>query len=245
MGVILKITGYSKSYDGGKSYSVNNLSLELKPGDCFGMIGHNGAGKTTTLKAVVGLLDFQIGEILIDGHDIRTEPIACKTKLAYLPDDPRLPEYMTGIQYLNFIADVYNIDLNERNQLINYYAKLFEIDQKLNLMIGSYSHGMKQKIAVIGALIHRPKLMIMDEPFVGLDPIASMTLKKCISEFCKNGGAVLFSSHVLEVVEKICNLIIIISKGKTLQMGKMDDITKTESLEKTYAKLIQHHEKSK
>ena len=203
-------------------------------GDIYGFIGHNGAGKSTTIRAVVGVLDFTEGEILIDGHSVKTEPMECKKITAYIPDNPDLYENLTGIQYLNFVADVFGISAKEREEQIGKYAGLFEITDSLGDLIGSYSHGMKQKIAIISALIHQPKLLVLDEPFVGLDPKASFTLKEIMHEMCKQGTAIFFSTHVLDVAEKLCNKVAIIKHGRIIAAGTMEELTEGHSLEETF-----------
>lgn len=230
---MLEIKNYSKSYGEGKK-AADNVSLTVESGDIYGFIGHNGAGKSTTIRAVVGVLDFTEGEIYIDGHSVKDEPIECKRVTAYIPDNPDLYENLTGIQYLNFVADVFGISAEEREARIKKYADMFEITDSLGDMISSYSHGMKQKVAIISALIHDPKLMVLDEPFVGLDPKASFTLKEIMREMCRNGSAIFFSTHVLDVAEKLCNKVAIIRKGKIIATGTMDEITKGHSLEETF-----------
>lgn len=234
---MLTIKNFTKTYKGGKK-AVDNLSLSVEDGDIYGFIGHNGAGKTTTIKAVVGIMDFDEGQIEIDGMSIRERPVDCKRITAYIPDNPDLYENLTGIQYLNFIGDVFVIPKDEREELISHYADLFEITQNLGDLISSYSHGMKQKLAIIGALIHKPKLMVLDEPFVGLDPKAAHTVKQLMHELCDNGGAIFFSTHVLEVAEKLCNKIAIIKNGKLMRAGEIEDVKGDESLEDVFMELI-------
>ena len=238
---MLEIKNYSKSY-GKEKKACDNVSLSIEAGDIFGFIGHNGAGKSTTIKAVVGVLDFSEGEIFIDGHSVKTEPMACKEITAYIPDNPDLYEYLTGIQYLNFIADVFKISKADREERIKKYADLFEITSSLGDMIFSYSHGMKQKLAIISALIHEPKLMVLDEPFVGLDPKAALTLKNIMKELCAKGSAVFFSTHVLEVAQKLCNKIAIIKAGKIVASGKTEELTGDKSLEEVFMEVVEHAE---
>ena len=238
---MLEIKNYSKSY-GKEKKACDNVSLSIEAGDIFGFIGHNGAGKSTTIKAVVGVLDFQEGEIFIDGHSVKTEPMACKEITAYIPDNPDLYEYLTGIQYLNFIAYVFKISKADREERIKKYADLFEITSSLGDMISSYSHGMKQKLAIISALIHQPKLMVLDEPFVGLDPKAALTLKNIMKELCAKGSAVFFSTHVLEVAQKLCNKIAIIKAGKIVASGKTEELTGDKSLEEVFMEVVEHAE---
>lgn len=230
---MLEIKNYTQTY-GSNVKACDNVCLTVEDGDIFGFIGHNGAGKSTTIKAVVGVLDFDEGEILIDGHSIKTEPVACKKLMAYIPDNPDLYENLTGIQYLNFVADIYDISEADRTERIQDYAKRFEILEALNDQIASYSHGMKQKVAIISALIHEPKLLILDEPFVGLDPKASYTLKTIMHEICAKGTAIFFSTHVLDVAEKLCNKIAIIKKGKIIETGKTEDLLGNQSLEEIF-----------
>ena len=230
---MLEIRNYSKSYGGGKK-AADNVSLSVMGGDIYGFIGHNGAGNTTTIRAVVGVLDFTEGEIFIDGHSVRDEPMACKRITAYIPDNPDLYENLTGIQYLNFIADVFGIEAAEREERIGKYANLFEITDSLGDLIGSYSHGMKQKVAIISALIHDPKLLVLDEPFVGLDPKATFTLKEIMREMCLKGTAVFFSTHVLDVAEKLCNKVAIIKHGRIIAAGTMEELTAGHSLEEAF-----------
>ncbi len=230
---VLEIKNYSKSYSKGKK-AADNVSLTVESGDIYGFIGHNGAGKSTTIRAVVGVLDFEEGEIYIDGHSVKNEPIECKRITAYIPDNPDLYENMTGIQYLNFIADVFDISAEERKERIKKYADMLEISGSLGDLISSYSHGMKQKLAVISALIHNPKLLVLDEPFVGLDPKASFLLKEIMRDMCKQGTAVFFSTHVLDVAEKLCNKIAIIKQGRIIAAGDIEEVTEGQSLEEAF-----------
>ena len=230
---MLEIKHYSKSYGGGKK-AADDVCLTVEKGDIYGFIGHNGAGKSTTIRAVVGVLDFSEGEIFIDSHSVKQEPVACKRVTAYIPDNPDLYENLTGIQYLNFVADAFGIGTEERKERIKKYSDLFEITDSLGDLISSYSHGMKQKAAIISALIHQPKLLVLDEPFVGLDPKATFTLKELMREMCQNGTAVFFSTHVLDVAEKLCNKIAIIKHGKIIASGSLEELTKGHSLEETF-----------
>lgn len=230
---MLEIRHFSKSYGGGKK-AVDDLSLHVMPGDIYGFIGHNGAGKSTTIRAVVGVLDFKEGDIFIDGHSVRTEPLACKQITAYIPDNPDLYENLTGIQYLNFIADVFAIDARDREARIRRYADQFEMTADLGNLISSYSHGMKQKLAIISALIHQPRLLVLDEPFVGLDPKASFTLKEIMRQMCDRGTAIFFSTHVLDVAEKLCNKVAIIKHGRLIAAGTMAELTEGHSLEEAF-----------
>ena len=233
---MLTIDHYSKTYSGGKK-AVDDLSLEVRDGEIVGFIGHNGAGKTTTLRAVAGVLDFTEGSIVIDGHNIRTDPIAAKKVTAFLPDNPDLYGFMTGIKYLNFIADLYEIPADARQTLIAKYSDAFELTGSLGSAISGYSHGMKQKLALISALIRRPRLLILDEPFVGLDPAASHLLKGYLAELCQEGGAVFFSTHVLEVAEKLCDRIAIIKQGRLVKVGATADVVGDSSLESVFLEL--------
>lgn len=232
---MLQINSLTKKY--GEKKAVDNLTLHIQPGEIYGFIGHNGAGKTTTLKSVVGILPFDEGEIFVDGISVKENPIACKKILSYIPDNPDLYEFMTGIKYLNFIADIFGVPSSERLEKIDRYAEMFEIKNDLANAISSYSHGMKQKLAVISALIHSPKLVIMDEPFVGLDPKASHILKEIMREICDNGGAIFFSTHVLEVAEKLCDKVAIIKNGQLVKCGTMDEVKGDESLESVFLEL--------
>nr|MBR6778197.1 ABC transporter ATP-binding protein [Clostridia bacterium] len=234
---MLKIENLTKTY--GNKKAVDCVSLHIQAGEIYGFIGHNGAGKTTTLKACCGILQFDEGEIFIDGHSIRQEPISCKSVLAYIPDDPQLYPYMTGVQYLNFVADVYKIPKGERRALIEKYADGLELTADLAQPISAYSHGMKQKLAVIAAFIHTPKLIVMDEPFVGLDPKAAHTLKEMMRAHCDNGGAIFFSTHVLDVAEKLCDKVAIIKDGKLIKTGTMDEVKGDSSLESVFLELAE------
>ncbi len=233
---MLTISHYTKTYPGGKR-AVDDLSLTVEDGEIFGFIGHNGAGKTTTLRAAAGVMDFTEGTITIDGHDIQKEPVAAKKVTAFLPDNPDIYEFLTGIQYLNFIADLYDIPGDQRTALIARYGDAFELTGSLGSAVGSYSHGMKQKLALISALIRRPKLLILDEPFVGLDPTASHLLKGFLAELCADGGAVFFSTHVLEVAEKLCRRIAIIKGGRLVKQGATAQIVGDSSLEDVFLEL--------
>lgn len=232
---MLKITHLTKQY--GEKKAVDDLSLEIKPGEIYGFIGHNGAGKTTTLKSVVGILQFDAGEILIDGTSIKDDPLTCKRKIAYIPDNPDIYEYMTGIKYLNFIADIFGVPADVRTERIHKYSDMFEITGDLAQPIAAYSHGMKQKLAIIAAWIHQPRLIIMDEPFVGLDPKAAHLLKGMMREVCNAGGAIFFSTHVLEVAEKLCDKIAIIKGGKLIRSGTMEEVRGDSSLEDVFLEL--------
>ena len=236
---MLEVKGYSKSYIKDKKI-VDDISFKVEDGDIFGFVGHNGAGKTTTIKSIVGILDFNDGDILIDGVSIKKDPISCKKKMAYIPDNPDLYEHLTGIDYLSFIADVYEVDEKKKDELIKKYASMFEITDSLGSLISTYSHGMKQKLAIISALIHEPKLYVLDEPFVGLDPQATHILKGIMKEKCKEGCAFFFSTHILEVAEKLCNKVAIIKSGKLVASGNMKDIVKDKSLEDIFMELIDH-----
>ncbi len=232
---MLKIEHLTKTY--GEKKAVDDLSLHIAPGEIYGFIGHNGAGKTTTLKAVVGILQFDAGEITVNGHSIKADPLACKRELAYIPDNPDLYDFMTGIKYLNFIADIFGVSAADRKARIAKYAGLFELTDDLAQPIAAYSHGMKQKLAIIAAWLHTPRLIIMDEPFVGLDPKASHLLKGMMRELCDNGGAIFFSTHVLEVAEKLCDKVAIIKSGKLIRAGTMDEVKGDDSLEEVFLEL--------
>lgn len=232
---MLQIQHLTKTY--GEKKAVDDLNLHILPGEIYGFIGHNGAGKTTTIKSVAGILQFDAGEILIDGVSVREDPIACKRKIAYIPDNPDLYDYMTGIRFLNFIADIFKVSPNERTERIEKYAGLFELTADLAQPIAAYSHGMKQKLAIIAAWLHDPKLIIMDEPFVGLDPKASHLLKGMMREVCDQGGAIFFSTHVLEVAEKLCDKVAIIKNGRLIRSGTMDEVKGDDSLEQVFLEL--------
>ena len=232
---MLKIDHLTKTY--GEKKAIDDLSLHIRAGEIYGFIGHNGAGKTTTLKAVAGLLQFDAGEIIVNGKSIRTQPLDCKRDMAYIPDNPDLYEYMTGIKYLNFIADIFGVDAQTRQERIRKYADLFELTADLAQPIAAYSHGMKQKLAIISAWLHDPKLIIMDEPFVGLDPKAAHTLKGMMRELCDAGGAIFFSTHVLEVAEKLCDKVAIIKGGKLIRSGTMEEVKGDDSLEEVFLEL--------
>lgn len=233
---MLKIQNVTKKY--GDKIAVDHIDLEVKPGEIYGFIGHNGAGKTTTIKAVVGILNFEEGNITIDGIDIKQNPVACKKKIAYIPDNPDIYENLTGMQYLNFVADIFEIGQEDRKQKIQKLSKSFEIEESLTDVVSSYSHGMKQKLVIISALIHEPDLLILDEPFVGLDPKASFTLKEYMKEMTQKGASIFFSSHVLEVVEKLCDRVGIIKQGKMIKQGTVEQIKGDESLEEVFLELI-------
>ncbi|MDD6159218.1 MAG: ABC transporter ATP-binding protein [bacterium] len=232
---MLKIEHLTKRY--GEKKAVDDLCLHIAPGEICGFIGHNGAGKTTTLKSVVGILQFDEGEITIDGLSIRREPLSCKRKIAYIPDNPDLYNYMTGIQYLNFIADIFAVPAAERERRIHAVSDAFSLTDDLAQSISAYSHGMKQKLAIVGAWLHEPRLILMDEPFVGLDPRASHHLKEMMREFCDRGGAIFFSTHVLEVAEKLCDQVAIIRGGRLVRSGSMEEVRGDESLEEVFLEL--------
>jgi len=234
---MLRIDHLTKKF--GEKTAVDDLSLEIRPGEIYGFIGHNGAGKTTTIKCAIGILDYDAGEIAIDGIRLADDPIGCKKRLAYIPDNPDLYDYMTGIQFLNFIADVFEVPANVRRDRIRKYGDAFGLTPDLATNIASYSHGMKQKLAVIAALLHEPKLLIMDEPFVGLDPKAAFTLKQYMRELCDAGGAIFFSTHVLEVAEKLCDKIAIIRNGRLIKSGTMEEVKGDESLEEVFLELVE------
>ena len=232
---MLKIEHLTKTY--GEKKAVDDLSLHIQAGEIYGFIGHNGAGKTTTLKSVAGILQVDGGEILVDGKSVRTQPLECKKEIAYIPDNPDLYEYMTGIKYPNFIADIFGVSAQVRQERIRKYADLFELTADLAQPIAAYSHGMKQKLAIISAWLHDPKLIIMDEPFVGLDPKAAHTLKGMMRELCDAGGAIFFSTHVLEVAEKLCDKVAIIKGGKLIRSGTMEEVKGDDSLEEVFLEL--------
>ena len=232
---MLQINYLTKTY--GDKKAVDDLSLHIQPGEIYGFIGHNGAGKTTTIKSCCGILQFDSGEILIDGKSISKDPLGCKSVLAYIPDNPDLYEFMSGIQFLNFVADIFGVSVADRQERIRRYADMLELTDDLAQPISAYSHGMKQKLAVISALIHTPKLIIMDEPFVGLDPKASHLLKQLMRQICDDGGAIFFSTHVLEVAEKLCDKVAIIKGGKLMRSGTMDEVKGDTSLEEVFLEL--------
>lgn len=232
---MLRIEHLTKNY--GDKVAVDDLSLHIRPGEIFGFIGHNGAGKTTTLKAVCGILQFDKGEVYIAGHSIKDDPIACKRELSYVPDNPDLYEFLTGFQYLNFVADIYGVSKPDRTERIRHYGELLGMTDDLSLPISDCSHGMKQKVALMGALLHRPKLILLDEPFVGLDPIASHQLKNVMARHCAEGGAIFFSTHVLEVAEKLCHKVAIIKGGKLMTSGTMEEVRGDASLEQVFLEL--------
>mgnify|MGYP002766889405 FL=1 len=232
---MLRIEHLTKKY--GEHKAVDDLSLHIAPGEIYGFIGHNGAGKTTTLKSVVGILQFDEGEIYVNGTSVKDDPLKCKKELAYIPDNPDIYEFMTGIKYLNFVGDIFGVGASDRQEKIRKYADMFELTADLAQPISAYSHGMKQKLAIISAWIHSPKLIIMDEPFVGLDPKAAHLLKGMMREVCNNGGAIFFSTHVLEVAEKLCDKIAIIKEGKLIRSGKMEEVKGDDSLEEVFLEL--------
>lgn len=234
---MLQIKNFTKIYSNGK-VAVSNISLNVKNGDIFAFIGPNGAGKTTTIKSVVGINDFDKGEIIIDGKDIVRSPIECKKVLAYIPDNPDIYETLTGAQYLELVADIFGVSKEERNTLTKKYSELLELEKALNSSISTYSHGMKQKLVLISAFIHKPKLVVMDEPFVGLDPKASFAVKEMMKKFVKDGGAIFFSTHILEVAEKLCNKVAIIKDGKIIACGTMDEVKKDKSLENVFLESV-------
>lgn len=236
---LLEVKHFTKIY-GGTKKAADDICLSVEAGDIFGFIGHNGAGKSTTIRSIVGVLDFNEGDILIDGHSVKTEPMECKKITAYIPDNPDLYEHLTGIQYLNFIADIFGIDAAKREELIKKYADGLELTSALGDTISSYSHGMKQKLAIISALIHSPKLLVLDEPFVGLDPKAAIWLKKTMHELCEQGTAVFFSTHVLDVAEKLCNRIGIIKEGKIVAVGNTEELTQDKSLEDVFMEVVEN-----
>ncbi|PEE39113.1 ABC transporter ATP-binding protein [Bacillus pseudomycoides] len=234
---MLEIINFSKTYKGGKK-AVDDLSLTVQAGDIFGFIGHNGAGKSTTIKSLVGVIDFEEGEIFVDGHSVKKDPITCKKVMAYIPDNPDLYEQLTGIQYLNFVADVFGVSVKDREERIQTYGDAFEITPYLGDLISSYSHGMKQKVAIISAVVHHPKLLVLDEPFIGLDPKAALVLKGMMKELCESGSAIFFSTHVLDVAEKLCNKIAMIHKGKLAISGEVKSLIKGNSLEELFMKVL-------
>lgn len=232
---MLEIKNFSKSY--GDFKAVDNLNLTVKDGEIYGFIGHNGAGKSTTIKAVVGAMDFTEGEIYIDGKSVKRDPLGCKSVTAYVPDNPDIYDHLSGIQYLNFICDIFRVSESDRNERIKKYAELFEISSNLGDLISSYSHGMKQKLVLISALVHNPRFMVLDEPFVGLDPVASHKLKEIMREKCNDGGAIFFSTHVLEVAEKLCDRIGIIKRGRLVAEGSVQEVVGDKSLESFFLEI--------
>ena len=232
---MLEIKNFSKSY--GDFKAVDNLNLTVKDGEIYGFIGHNGAGKSTTIKAVVGAMDFNEGEIYIDGKSVKKDPLGCKSVTAYVPDNPDIYDHLSGIQYLNFICDIFRVSESDRNERIKKYAELFEISSNLGDLISSYSHGMKQKLVLISALVHNPRFMVLDEPFVGLDPVASHKLKEIMREKCNEGGAIFFSTHVLEVAEKLCDRIGIIKRGSLVAEGSVQEVVGDKSLESFFLEI--------
>ena len=235
---MLQINHYTKQYTPNGPKAVDDLSLHILPGEIYGFLGHNGAGKTTTIKACCGILDFTEGEILVNGMSIKTQPLECKKIMSYIPDNPDLYEFMSGIQYLNFVGDVYRVPTDIREKRIAEYSAAMGITDALAEKVGGYSHGMKQKLAIVAALMHEPKLLIMDEPFVGLDPKAAFILKQFMRKFCDNGGAIFFSTHVLEVAEKLCDKIAIIRGGKLLASGDIESVMGNESREDVFLELV-------
>lgn len=239
MQAILEIKNFTKTYSQNKK-AADNLSLSVMPGEIHGFIGHNGAGKTTTIRAIVGVMDFNDGEILIAGHSIKKEPVKCKSLTAYIPDNPDIYDYITGIQYLNYMADMFSVEKKQREVLIQKYAEVFGITDSLGNLISSYSHGMKQKLALIGAFLHSPKLLVLDEPFVGLDPEAAFHLKEFMRELCNQGSAIFFSTHVLDVAEKLCDKVSIIKQGKMVVSGSMENVRGSDSLENIFMEVIEN-----
>ena len=238
---MIQIIHFTKQYGGGKK-AVDDLNLTMEAGDIYGFIGHNGAGKSTTIRAIAGVLDFDEGEILIDGHSIKEEPVACKQIMAYIPDNPDLYDHLTGIQYLNFVGDMFSVEKKKREERIKRYGDLFGITNVFGDLISSYSHGMKQKLAIISALIHKPKVLLLDEPFVGLDPKAALDLKNMMHEMCKEGCAIFFSTHVLEVAEKLCNKIAIIKAGRLVESGEMETVVQNQSLEEVFMEVVENEQ---
>lgn len=236
---MLRIEDLTKMY--GDKAAVDHLTLHIAPGEVYGFIGHNGAGKTTTIKACCGILQFDTGEIRVDGISVKEKPLECKKRIAYIPDNPDMYEFLTGIKYLNFIADMFSVPKDVRQERIHKYADLFGLTEDLAEKISSYSHGMKQKLAIISAFLHEPKLIIMDEPFVGLDPKASFTLKELMREHCVQGGSIFFSTHVLEVAEKLCDKVAIIKQGKLIVSGTMEEVKGQTSLEEVFLELEENH----
>ena len=239
MGAVLEIKHYGKIYGNGKK-AADDVNITVQPGEIYGFIGHNGAGKTTTIRAVVGALDSIEGEILINGHSVKKEPVVCKAQTAYIPDNPDIYEFLTGMQYLDYIGAVFKVDAKRKEERIQKYAKLLGMTGDLGELIGNYSHGMKQKIVLIGAFLHEPKLLVLDEPFVGLDPEASFHLKEMMKELCAKGSGIFFSTHVLDVAEKLCHKVAIIKEGKIIASGTMDEVKGDSSLEEAFLEVVEH-----
>lgn len=239
MNAVLEIRHYGKMYGNGKK-AADNVNITVQPGEIYRFIGHNGAGKTTTIRAVVGVLDFVEGEILINGHSIKKEPIVCKAQTAYIPDNPDIYDFLTGMQYLDYMGAVFQVDTQTKKQRIQKYAELLGMTEDLGELIGNYSHGMKQKIVLIGAFLHEPKLLVLDEPFVGLDPEASFHLKEMMRELCAKGSAIFFSTHVLDVAEKLCHKVAIIKEGRIIAQGTMEEVKGSQSLEEAFLEVVEH-----
>ena len=239
MAAVLEIRHFGKTYGNGKR-AAEDVNLVVQPVEIYGFIGHNGAGKTTTIRAAVGVLDFIEGDILINGHSVKTEPVLCKSQTAYIPDNPDIYEFLTGMQYLNYMGDVFRVDAGTRKQRIMRYSELLGMTGDLGDLIGNYSHGMKQKIVLIGAFLHEPKLLVLDEPFVGLDPEASYHLKEMMKELCAKGSAIFFSTHVLDVAEKLCHKVAIIKEGRIIASGTMEEVKGSGSLEEAFLEVVDH-----
>ncbi|GHU00929.1 ABC transporter [Spirochaetia bacterium] len=239
MSIILEINNFTKIYTAGKK-AVDDISLSVGAGELCGFIGPNGSGKTTTIRAAVGILNFEEGEIFIDGHSVKKEPVLCKSLIAYIPDNPDMYDYITGIQYLNYMGDMFSVPPTEREERIEKYADRFELTGNLGDLVSSFSHGMKQKLVLIGAFLHQPRLLVLDEPFVGLDPKAAFQLKDMMRELCANGSGIFFSTHVLEVAEKLCDNVAIIKEGKLIASGKMEDVRGNSSLEDVFMEAVEH-----
>ncbi len=236
---ILEIQNFSKTYGNGKR-AVDHVNLSVFPGEIYAFIGHNGAGKTTTIRALTGVMDFEEGDILIDGHSVKKEPVICKSRMGYIPDNPELYEFLTGMQYLDYMADIFQVNTAERKQRIKRYGDLLGMTDSLGDLIGNYSHGMKQKTALIGAFLHCPKLLVLDEPFVGLDPEAAYHMKNMMRELCGQGGAIFFSTHVLDVAEKLCHKVAIINNGRIIAEGTMEEVKGNSSLEEVFLEVMEH-----
>lgn len=239
MSVILEIRDFCKTYGNGKK-AADHVNITVQSGEIYGFIGHNGAGKTTTIRALAGVMDFDGGEIRIDGHSVKDEPVVCKSLLGYIPDNPDIYEFLTGMQYLEYMADIFRVDAAVRKQRIKKYADLLGMTKDLGDLIGNYSHGMKQKTALIGAFLHRPRLLVLDEPFVGLDPEASFHMKNMMHELCSQGSAIFFSTHVLDVAEKLCDKVTIIKEGRIIASGTMEEIKGDSSLEEVFMEVAEH-----